>query len=239
MNKTTIMLACSMCFTHASEKWIQQEKYTIEYDADGHKKPPITFCFKQQCDIDNTQNVSCNHPLVQPAPQESAQAPSVTWLPSWVPFSDMITPFKVGTSGLLLIIFYYFKTKLTLYSLGKSCVETAFWSLWNLRKQTDIEQEQSQDTALLYDILHTYNTDQHAVAMSHFLHDVDNEIAILRTYIEQTSQSTSGFIRFLLPDMSKDITEAEARLTKLMYLKQKVLFWLAHQKMERAQHLWG
>jgi hypothetical protein len=110
-------------------------------------------------------------------------------------------------------------------------VQTAFWSLWKSKKPHEIIDEQGQDIALLYDIINTYQTDQHAMAISLFLQDVDKELDILKEYIQETSHVQSSFMRFMLPDMSNDLVQAQARLAKLTYLKQKILSWLAYQKL--------
>lgn len=236
MKKIVIMLIiCGNACAENDETWVQKEQYTIAYDADQQEKLPITFCFQQHCDIDNKQNVEYNHPIMQP----TSDTQTGSWLPSWFPFGEFITPFRICASGVIAVLFYYFKTKTTLSSLSQSCVETAFWSLWNMRKQSDIVEDQKEDVSLLYDILQTYRTDNQALAISRFLHDTDHEIQILQQYLKEIGQTHNSLMRFVLPDMSKDILEAEARMAKLSYLKQKVLAWLAYQKMERADTLWS
>lgn len=238
MKKTVIIwfLLVGTVYAQDDETWVQKEQYTITYDADQQEKLPINFCFQQHCDIDNKQNVEYHHAVGQSASENNS---ATSWLPSWVPFGEFITPFRICASGIMMVLFYYFKTKTTLYSLSQSCVETAFWSLWNMRKQSDIVEDQKEDVALLYDILQTYRTDNQALAISRFLHDIDHEIQLLQEYLKEIGQTHNSLMRFVLPDMSKDILEAEARLSKLAYLKQKVLAWLAYQKMERADTLWS
>lgn len=234
------VLMCTSMMIHATKTWIEEDQYTVKYS----DEPPV-ICFKQKSGIvnNNNQNVTCNHPITQPIQPELEQpsmfetinAPVLTWLPAWVPFKQFLTPVTLSAGGLAVGILAYTKTKFTLYNLSKACVQTAFWSLWKSKKPHDMMMdEQGQDIALLYDIINTYRTDQHAMAISLFLQDVDKELDILKEYIQEASQAQSSFMRFMLPDMSKDIVEAEARLAKLTYLKQKILSWLAYEKLGYA-----
>ena len=224
-----MMLLC--CTVHAADTVVMRKEYTIEYDNDDDDQRPIVFSFNQKCNIDNKQKTECTHPIVEiqrpQQPQEPTPTP-VQSIVSWFSIDDLLSPLKLSIAGCLLGALYYLKTKLTLYSLSKACVQQAFWSLWQLKKNQGLIHDQDQDTALLYDILQTYQTDQYAIAMARFLQDVDVEIELLHRYLEQAQKTQSGIMQFALPDLSNDIMEAQARLAKLASLKQTVLAWLAH-----------
>lgn len=224
-----MMLLC--CTVHAADTVVMRKEYTIEYDNDDDDQRPIVFCFNQKCNIDNKQKTECTHPVVEIQQHQQPQEPtpaSVQSIVSWFSIDDLLSPLKLSIAGCLLGAFYYLKTKLTLHSLSKACVQQAFWSLWQLKKKQGLIHDQDQDTALLYDILQTYQTDQYAIAMARFLQDVDVEIELLHRYLEQAQETQSGIMQFALPDMSNDIMETQARLAKLASLKQTVLAWLAH-----------
>lgn len=223
----------SLCFAQlfCSSTWEQQEKYTIEYEDDGKEKP-IAFYFQQQCKINNEQDVTCNYPVAQPEPPEPIDSSSFGWSSFAI---DIFTPLKVSAVGAFLYALYYIKTKINLYSLSKACIQTAFWSLWQLKNKNDLIFDQSQDTALLYDILQTYHTDHYAVAISRFMQDVDREIESLHRYINEAADVKASLVQFFLPDMNNDILEAQARLARLMYLKQKVINWLAQEHNKSTQ----
>lgn len=234
--RTLCILLCIATAMQAKKTWVQEDEITVKYDGE----PPAIF-FQQKSDIQNhnNQNVTCNHPIAQPVQPTAQQpfsfdgidAPILTWLPEWIPFRQFLTPIKLCAGSVILGVIAYSKTKFTLYSLSKACVQTAFWSLWKSKKPHELIDEQGKDIALLYDIINTYQTDQHAMAISLFLQDVDKELDILKEYIQETSQVQSSIMRFMLPDMSKDLVEAQARLAKLTYLKQKILSWLAYEKL--------
>ena len=230
--KYSIALIMFLSFTlHAADTVIMKREYTIEYDDDDDDQRPIVFCFNQKCNVNNEQTTECTHPIVeiqQPQqPQEPTPAP-VQPIVSWFSINDLVSPLNISIVGCLLGALYYLKTKLTLYSLSKACVEQAFWSLWQSKTTPRLMHDQDQDTTLLYDILQTYQTDQYAIAMARFLQDVDVEIELLHRYLEQAQKTQSGIMQFALPDMSNDIVETQARLAKLASLKQTVLAWLAH-----------
>jgi hypothetical protein len=60
------------------------------------------------------------------------------------------------------------------------------------------------------------------------LQDVEAEMDLLTRYIHEASSTQSSILYFAMPDLKQDILEAQARLAKLAYLKQKVLYWMAH-----------
>ncbi len=229
-----MMFLC--CTVQAGDTVVMQREYTIEYDDDdGHR--PIVFCLNQKCNIDNEQKTECTHPVVeiqQPKPPQEPTSTPTEAIASWFSIKDLLSPLKLSIAGCLLGALYYLKTKLTLYSLSKACVQQAFWSLWELKKNQGLIHDQNQETTLLYDILQTYQTDQYAIAMAKFLQDVDIETKLLHRYLEQAQTTQSGIMQFALPDMSNDIMETQARLAKLASLKQTVLAWLAHS----ATSLW-
>ncbi len=218
-----IALFCSALYADDITK-IQKE-YTLVYDGEDGQ-PPILY-FVQACDINTEQNNEYHHPTMELKQAPKAEAPASPSTP-WFSINELLSPLKLGIAGCLLGAFYYFKTKLTLYNLSKACVEQAFWSLWQLKKNQSLTQDHMQDTALLYDILQTYQTDQYALAMARFLQDVDTETEMLHQYLNEAQKSQSGIMQFALPDMSTDIAHAQARLAKLASLKQTVLAWLAH-----------
>lgn len=233
------VLLCIATITHTKRTWVEEDQITVKYN-DGDKPPVILFQQTSDIENNNNQHVTCNHPVTQPFTQsynnqpssfDSIDAPILTWLPEWVPFKQFLTPLKLCVGSIIFGLIAYSKTKLTLYSLSKACVQTAFWSLWKSKRPQELIDEQSQDITLLYDIINTYQTDQHAMAISLFLQDVDKELDTLKEYIQETSHIQSSIMRFAFPDMSKDLAEAQARLAKLTYLKQKILSWLAYQKL--------
>lgn len=235
MKKIFIIGICfASTITHSETNWSQREVYSIDCD---DKDGQVVFKFKQECNIENEQ--SQQHHYTFPLYQEPEPETTTTMRqpPSFLSVNDLLTPVTLSCAGALIIALYYFKSKLTLYSLSKSCIQNAFWSLWDhATKQSDLlYNNQEQDTALLSAILQTYRTEKHAIAISRFLQDVEAEMDLLNRYIYEASNSQSSILHFAMPDLSQDILEAQARLAKLAYLKQKVLYWMAHgTAIERA-----
>lgn len=229
MKKFLIIVLCTVTTIAAETTWTQKEQYTIEYDKDSQ----VGLFFNQMCNIENDQHQQNQYtfPLGQSAtPPEDVSGQTTPASSSLLSLEDLFTPLKLSFAGCLMVALYYFKAKLTLYSLSKACIENAFWSLWQTAtKQTDLLYDnQEQDLSLLYAILQTYRTDKHAVAISRFIQDVESEMELLNRYIIEATNTQSSILYFALPDMSQDILEAQARLAKLAYLKQKVIYWMAH-----------
>jgi hypothetical protein len=228
MKKSIII---SICFAptliYSETNWSQREVYSIDCD---DKDGQVIFKFKQECNIENEQSQQNHYTFPLYHEQEAEPTTAVRQPSSWFSINDIVTPASISCAGALIIALYYFKSKLTLYSLSKACIQNAFWSLWNTAtKQNDLlYNSQEQDTALLSAILQTYRTDKHAVAISRFLQDVEAEMYLLNSYINEASNAQSGPLYFAMPDLKQDILEAQARLAKLAYLKQKVLYWMAH-----------
>lgn len=222
-----ISIYLTSTIAHNETNWSQREVYNIDCDdQDGQ----VVFKFKQECNIENEQSQQ-NHYTFPLYKEKEPEISNTGGQPaSWYSVNDVITPTTIGCAGALIIALYYFKSKLTLYSLSKACIQNAFWSLWDhATKQNELlYNNQEQDTALLSAILQTYRTDKHAVAISRFLQDVEAEMDLLNRYIDAANSNQSSIFYFAMPDLSKDILEAQARLAKLAYLKQKVLYWMAH-----------
>lgn len=235
MKKIFILSICCIPTILLNEtNWSQREVYSIDCD---DKDGQVVFKFKQECNIENEQSQQNHYTFPLYPEHESDPAIQPELPPTWFSIHDLFTPVKLSCAGALIIALYYFKSKLTLYSLSKSCIQNAFWSLWdNATKQNDLQyNNQEQDTALLSAILQTYRTDKHAVAISRFLQDVEAEMDLLNRYIYEASNTQSSIFHFAMPDLNQDILEAQARLAKLAYLKQKVLYWMAHgTAIERA-----
>jgi hypothetical protein len=141
-------------------------------------------------------------------------------------------PLTLGAMACIGYLFYCAKTKLSLYSLGKACIEKAVWSLWKTKLNDDDPDEADTEAALLMQILQTYNTDNYTQAVARFLHDVEEEIDVLTAYINEAQSVQDGLLRFIFKDMSTTIKEAQERLDKLLHIKSVVMTWLHRQQWE-------
>lgn len=195
---------------------------------DGKQKITLQYNLSQNSFIENNQTNKMASPST-PATEPKA--------PGWgehirEQIGDLLwNPFAVGAVACVGYVLYCVKSKFSLYSLGKACIEKAAWSLWKNKTTGDDLDAQDTETALLIQILHAYETDNYTVAIARFLQDVEEETELLTAYIDKAKNIQEGMLRFLFEDLSEHINEAQKRLDVLIHIKKIVIGWLHPKKM--------
>ena len=218
---------------HASERIIVH-KDGIErvYSAEdivlrnGNQSITMQYNFSQRSFIENNQTNSMTCPQVAaPAPVYIPKEPTWTEQAREQIVEFFWNPLSFAALAATAYIAYYAKSKFSLYSLGKACIEKAVWSLWKNKIEADDESEQI-DAALLVHILQAYGTDHYTTAIARFLQDVEDEEDSLNEYIAIAKNTQEGILRFIFEDLSTQIRQAEERLSVLHRLKKIVMKWL-------------
>lgn len=198
---------------------LEEKRYTIEINNIEDKQPIILY-FNQECkvDIDNEQHTTCNPSSIH----DTTEQPHTSFFSSLPTISSLLTPIKMSIMTGLLACFYLIKAKVTVYQLGKLCMEKAFWSVWQLKSSPHIHGYR-QDEDLWHEILKVYKTDQHAPAIAQFLSDIDKETNLLQEYLHEAKAHHAPMLQLLFSDIDDDIHQAHIRLAHLDFLKQKAL----------------
>lgn len=194
----------------------------------GNQTVTLQYNFSQRSLIQNhqTNNVT-THTIDQPylAPQPSW---SQTCKDQLVNF--LWNPFAVGATLCVGYVLYCIKSKFSLYSLGKACIEKAIWSLWKSKTDELTFESQDAETELLIEILNTYNTQNYTTAVARFLKDVEEESELLQAFIDQAQAIQNSVMHYIFEDLTERIKQAQERLEQVTHNKQIVLRWLSPKK---------
>lgn len=196
----------------------------------GQQKITLQYNLSQNSFIKNNQTNKVAAPPTSPPESATPKAPSWSEQMREQIGDYLWNPFAVGAVACVGYVLYCIKSKLSLYSLGKACVEKAVWSLWKSKTTGNNLDDQDTETALLIQILHAYETNNYTVAIARFLQDVEEETELLTAYINEAKNIQEGTLRFLFEDLSEHIDEAQKRLDVLIHIKEVVIGWLQPKK---------
>ncbi|MEX0849196.1 MAG: hypothetical protein WD055_03115 [Candidatus Dependentiae bacterium] len=231
MYKSNALFLCiilQVFYIHAEPKLVHREEFqTVKMSDDDDQKIIVKYNISQQCNIENNQSNQVTTPIVEKNNIEH-ETTTTSGIFSQLSYKHILGPLGLSALGCVGYALYYAKTKFNLYSLSKACVENALWSVWKNKTNGNLPHEH-QDTDLMMDILQTYNTDRYAIAISHFLQDVEREMDILKQYIREAESAQSGALKFVFDDFTYEILEAKARISNLSDLRKLVLGWLKNK----------
>ena len=203
---------------------VHREEFQTVTDASDNTHPvQVIYLIEQRLDLQNNQETTVHVPM---PPEQPKEEPPSYFKSAWDHVIHYINPLKITCIGGLIALLYYAKSKFTLYSLSKACVQNALWSLWRTPKIDSNELTDEATALLLHDILQTYRTQDSSKAITQFIQDMDKELNALKNYIKHIDSIKSSFFSCDIPDIDEDSIEAKKRIHKLETLKEIALNWL-------------